>query len=96
VGAVATLPVLRPLVGMDKEEITADAQRIGTYGISIVPDEDCCTLFTPRSPATRASARSVERAELALDIPALIAMALEGMETTALRFPPKPVRDASI
>ena len=55
VGRVATMPILRPLVGMDKEEITRDAQRIGTYETSIIPDEDCCTLFTPRFPATRAS-----------------------------------------
>ena len=50
VGSVATLPVLRPLIGMDKEEITADAIRIGTYEMSIVADEDCCSLFTPRFP----------------------------------------------
>ncbi|MEO8482150.1 MAG: tRNA uracil 4-sulfurtransferase ThiI [Acidobacteriota bacterium] len=87
VGRVATLPVLRPLVGMDKEEITADAQRIGTYSISIVPDEDCCTLFTPRFPATRASLAAVERAEEALDIPALVASAIEGLEVVDFRFP---------
>src|SRR5690606_158400 len=68
VGSVATLPLLRPLVGMDKEEITADAQRIGTYEISIVPDEDCCTLFTPRFPSTRASREAVEAAETQLDV----------------------------
>ena len=50
IGSVVTLPVLRPLVGMDKEEITAEAQRLGTYPISIIPDQDCCTLFTPRHP----------------------------------------------
>ena len=54
--ASSTLPVLRPLVGMDKEEITAEAQRLGTYPISIIPDQDCCTLFTPRHPATKAQA----------------------------------------
>ncbi|MGH9204433.1 MAG: tRNA uracil 4-sulfurtransferase ThiI, partial [Vicinamibacterales bacterium] len=47
-----SLPILRPLIGMDKEEITAEAQRLGTYCVSIVPDEDCCTLFTPRHPVT--------------------------------------------
>ena len=56
IGAVATLPVFRPLIGMDKEEITAEAQRLGTYPISIMPDQDCCTLFTPRHPATKARA----------------------------------------
>ena len=54
---VVTLPVLRPLIGMDKEEITAEAQRLGTYPISIIPDQDCCTLFTPKHPATKARQR---------------------------------------
>jgi thiamine biosynthesis protein ThiI len=92
VGGVATLPVLRPLVGMDKEEITADAQKIGTYPISIVPDEDCCTLFTPRFPATRASLAGVERAEQALDIPSLVAAAIAGLELVDFRFPPRASR----
>jgi thiamine biosynthesis protein ThiI len=68
ISAVATLPVLRPLVGMDKEEITAEAVRIGTYAISIVPDEDCCTLFTPRHPATRARAEQIDRVESSLPV----------------------------
>ena len=55
------MPVLRPLVGMDKEEITAEAQRLGTYPISIIPDQDCCTLFTPKHPATKAQPHEVER-----------------------------------
>ncbi len=63
---VATLPVLRPLVGMDKEEITAEAKRLGTYPISIIPDQDCCTLFTPKHPATKARLGDVLRAEAAL------------------------------
>ena len=56
IGSVVTLPVLRPLVGMDKEEITAEAQRLGTYPISIIPDQDCCTLFTPRHPGDEGEA----------------------------------------
>ena len=94
VGSVARLPLLRPLVGMDKEEITADAQRIGTYGISIVPDEDCCTLFTPRFPATRASSEAVERAEAALDVAGLVAAAVAAHERQDLRFPEKAARPA--
>ena len=66
INAVATLPVLRPLIGMDKEEITAEAQRLGTYPISIIPDQDCCTLFTPRHPATKARRADVLQAEEAL------------------------------
>jgi thiamine biosynthesis protein ThiI len=92
VGSVATLPLLRPLIGMDKEEITADAQRIGTYPISIVPDEDCCTLFTPRFPATRASLRAVERAEQAIDVSALVDAAASALEIHDVRFPPRAPR----
>ena len=61
---VVSLPVLRPLIGMDKEEITAEAQRLGTYPISIIPDQDCCTLFTPQAsgdesaPAERSNTRN--------------------------------------
>jgi len=87
IGSVATMPVLRPLVGMDKEEITADAQRLGTYETSILPDQDCCTLFTPRFPATHAWARDVEAAEEALDVPGLVAQAIETVEVETFRFP---------
>ncbi len=87
VGAVATLPVLRPLVGMDKAEITRDAERLGTYGISIVPDDDCCTLFTPPHPATRAARAVVEAAESRLDVPALVHRAAEEASVEAFRFP---------
>lgn len=66
------LPVLRPLIGMDKNEITAQARAIGTYEISIQPDEDCCQLFVPRHPATRMSVAQAHEAEAVLDIPALI------------------------
>ena len=64
IDSVVSMPVLRPLVGMDKDEITAEAQRLGSYSISIIPDQDCCTLFTPRHPATKAKAFDVERAEV--------------------------------
>ena len=57
INSVVTMPVLRPLIGMDKEEIVAEAERLGPYPISIIPDQDCCTLFTPRHPATTARAR---------------------------------------
>lgn len=87
VGNVATLPVLRPLVGMDKEEITADAQRIGTYGISIVPDEDCCSLFTPQYPATGATIEAAQRAEREIDVEGLVAGALEAAEIEDMGFP---------
>ena len=76
--AVTTIPVLRPLIGMDKVEIIRMARRIGTYDTSILPYEDCCTVFTPRHPCTRPVLADIEAAESALDVEGLIAKALEG------------------
>jgi thiamine biosynthesis protein ThiI len=87
VGEAATMPMLRPLVGFDKEEITREAQQLGTYEISIIPDQDCCTLFTPRFPATRATRDAVERAEAALDVAALVDAAAEAAVKETFRFP---------
>jgi thiamine biosynthesis protein ThiI len=87
VDAAATMPILRPLVGMDKEEIVHQAQAIGTYEISIQPDEDCCTLFTPKHPATASTIEEVGDAEAKLDIPALIQMSLDKLEETRFAFP---------
>ena len=86
-GSVVTLPVLRPLVGMDKEEITAEAQRLGTYPISIIPDQDCCTLFTPRHPATRARLEHVHEAEAQLPIEAMVASAVAATVVEDIEFP---------
>jgi tRNA uracil 4-sulfurtransferase len=68
IAAASELEILRPLVGMDKDEIAAEAQRIGTFPISILPDQDCCTLFTPRRPATRARVADLVAAEQTLPI----------------------------
>lgn len=87
VGSVATLPVLRPLIGFDKSEITAEAERLGTYQTSIVPDEDCCTLFTPRFPTTRASMAAVTAAESHLDAAALVERAVADAVMEEFRFP---------
>ncbi len=81
------LPVLRPLIGMDKEEISAQARGIGTYEISIQPDQDCCTLFVPRHPATRATVEEIDRAELTLDIGRLVKMSVERAEHEECAFP---------
>ncbi len=75
---VAGMPVLRPLIGMDKVEIIRMSREIGTYETSILPYEDCCTVFTPRHPATRPSLEDVRKAEAALDVEGLAAKALEG------------------
>jgi thiamine biosynthesis protein ThiI len=87
ISSVATMPVLRPLIGMDKEEITAEAERLGTYPISIIPDEDCCTLFTPRHPATRARRREVDAAELALPINEMVHAAVAGAVVERFVYP---------
>ena len=84
---VATMPILRPLVGFDKEEITNEAQRLGTYGISVVPDEDCCRLFTPQFPATRASVSEMVAAEAELEVDALVSMAVASAVVEEFRFP---------
>ena len=87
IAASSTLEILRPLVGMDKDEITVEARRIGTYGISIIPDQDCCTLFTPRHPATRARLAAVEQAERSLAIDEMVASALAATVVEDFRFP---------
>jgi len=88
---VAELPVLRPLIGMDKLEITAEAQRLRTFEISIEPDADCCTLFVPRHPATRVSPEEIRAAEARLDLPRLITMGVEGAKLESFEFPPATV-----
>jgi thiamine biosynthesis protein ThiI len=87
VGSVATLPLFRPLIGMDKDEITAEAQRLGTYPISIIPDQDCCTLFTPRNPQTRARLADIEAAEQALQIDERAARAVQEAAVEDFEFP---------
>jgi thiamine biosynthesis protein ThiI len=83
----ATMPVFRPLIGTDKIEITAEAQRLGTFEISIEPDADCCTLFTPKHPATRMSAEATRDVEAALDIPHLVALGTSGTTLASFAFP---------
>ncbi|MEQ1898070.1 MAG: tRNA uracil 4-sulfurtransferase ThiI [Vicinamibacterales bacterium] len=87
VGSVATLPLFRPLIGMDKEEIMDEARRLGTYPISIIPDQDCCTLFTPRNPQTKAKLHEIERAEALLPIDDLVAKAVAEAEVAEFEFP---------
>jgi thiamine biosynthesis protein ThiI len=91
ISSATSLPVLRPLVGMDKEEIVAEAERLGTYRISIVPDEDCCTLFTPRHPATRARMRDIENAEQTLPVETMVDEAVKSAVVERFQFPESPV-----
>jgi len=78
--AVTNLPVLQPLIGMDKEEIITIARKIDTFDTSILPYEDCCTVFTPRHPRTHPKLSEVEAAEALLDIDGLVEEALAGIE----------------
>jgi thiamine biosynthesis protein ThiI len=74
------MPILRPLIGDDKLEIIAVARRIGTYDISIQPDQDCCSLFVPKHPETKANIREIEAAETRLHVDDVMNMALESSE----------------
>jgi thiamine biosynthesis protein ThiI len=87
IGHVATLPLFRPLIGFDKDEITAEAIKLGTYPISIIPDQDCCTLFTPRNPQTRAKLAEIEAAEQALPIEELVERAVREAVIEDFSFP---------
>jgi thiamine biosynthesis protein ThiI len=87
IAAATSMPVLRPLIGTDKEEIVQEAQRIGTYETSIIPDQDCCQLFTPRSPETHARRRYVEEAETKLPIEEMVQAAIDGIVVQEYRFP---------
>ena len=78
--AVCEMPVLRPVIGMDKEEIVTIARKIGTMETSILPYEDCCTVFTPRHPKTKPRREEVEEMEKVLDIEALIEEAMAGIQ----------------
>ena len=79
--AVCDLPVFRPLIGLDKLEITEQAIKIGTYETSILPYEDCCTVFTPRHPTTKPKVEQLIEAEQALDTEALVAEAVANTES---------------
>ena len=83
--SVTELPVLRPLIGMDKVEIIRTSRRIGTYDTSILPDEDCCTVFTPRHPCTRPVLEDVAAAEAALDVDALMEKSLAGIKRVRIK-----------
>lgn len=78
--AVTGMPIIQPLIGFDKEEIVRLARKIGTFGTSILPYEDCCTVFTPRHPRTKPKLKDVEAVEAVLDVQALVEEAFNGIE----------------
>lgn len=83
-GAVCSLPILRPVIGMDKTEIIRISRHIGTFETSILPFEDCCTVFTPRHPRTKPTLEEVEAAEVDLDIDAMVQEAVDHIERVVL------------
>ena len=85
--AAVRLPVLRPLIGYDKEEIVQQARALGSYDISILPDQDCCSLFVPRHPATASRLADVQQAEGGLDLEQLVKLALGAAEVKSYRYP---------
>lgn len=90
-GAVVDIPIFMPLVGMDKEEIVSIARRIGTLETSILPYEDCCTVFTPKHPKTKPTLGQVIHAERNLDREGLIREALAGVEKIAVKYNDEPL-----
>ena len=82
--AVATIPVLRPLIGFDKDDIIEIAQKIGTYETSILPYEDCCTIFLPKRPVTKPRLSAVEKVESVLDVETLVENALNSVESVVI------------
>ena len=90
-GAVVDIPIFMPLVGMDKEEIVTIARKIGTLETSILPYEDCCTVFTPKHPKTKPTLGQVIHAERELNREALIAQALESVEKITVKYHDDPL-----
>lgn len=87
VEAAACLPVFRPLIGMDKTEISAQAKALGTFEISILPDQDCCQLFIPKNPTTHTTAEELSRIEERLDIEALVQQGVRGAIVKQFSYP---------
>ena len=90
-GAVVDIPIFMPLIGMDKEEIVTIARKIGTLDTSILPYEDCCTVFTPKHPKTKPTLGQLLHAERNLDREALILQALESVERIAVKYHDDPL-----
>ena len=90
-GAVVDIPIFMPLVGMDKEEIVTIARKIGTMETSILPYEDCCTVFTPKHPKTKPTLAQLENVEQKLDREALIAEAIASVEKIKVQYHDDPL-----
>ncbi len=99
IAAATPMLVLRPLIGMDKAEIIAQAERIGTFATSILPDQDCCSLFVPPHPTTHATAAEVAAAEALFDVATLVGRGVDAAERETFVYPPpaaaRPVRESA-
>ncbi|AQU10762.1 TPA: tRNA 4-thiouridine(8) synthase ThiI [Clostridioides difficile] len=84
--AVVDLPVFRPLIAMDKSDIVDIAKKIGTFETSILPEEDCCSVFSPRKPVTKPRLEKIEKSETALDIEKLVQDAIDKIEVEDIEF----------
>ena len=84
--ASVSLPVFRPLIAMDKSEIIKIAQKIGTFETSVIPEEDCCTVFSPKSPVTKPKLDRIEKSESSLEVEKLIQDAIDNMEVEVFEF----------
>lgn len=84
--ASVSLPVFRPLIAMDKSEIIDIAKKIDTFETSIIPEEDCCSVFAPKKPVTKPRLDRIEESEVALDAEQLIKDAIDNMEVEVLEF----------
>jgi thiamine biosynthesis protein ThiI len=87
VESVATMPVLRPLIGLDKPEIIAIARRMGSYETSITPHFDCCSFLLPDRPATKSTSAELDEAEKALDVRALVSDAVDATDIRPIEEP---------
>jgi len=96
IDAVASMPILRPLIGSDKNEIIAEAERLGTYPISIIPDQDCCQLFIPRHPSTRTLIGAAIAEEASLEIDNLCGRAVEATAVEEFEFPGGSARQGDL
>ena len=84
--ASVNIPVFRPLIAMDKTEIIEIAQKIGTFETSILPEEDCCTVFSPKKPVTKPKLDRIEKSESKLDVEKLIQDAIDNIEVEDIEF----------
>ncbi len=92
ISRAVSMPILRPLIGDDKVEIIDIARRVGTYDISIQPDQDCCSLFVPKHPETKANLIEIEKSESRLDISETLRAALDSAEVL-LEYPSYATRE---